>query len=203
MTFGVPVCSVLSAERSLECVWQQAPLRWRCAGHLSIACLPHQREPETHTICHVDSHPSLSPHTTCHTQRAVSELAGGDGDSIGSVVQRPCTHDSRSVLLACLLLPFPPGANGRASSPAMAEAAAAAPSISWDSHKYVDSAPETLVRDDDLSGANMDMRRRFEANCRRAQVFIRPHLTWLASMATAVSPARACAQRSSELTTVH
>uniref|UniRef100_A0A7S3AIS1 coproporphyrinogen oxidase n=1 Tax=Haptolina ericina TaxID=156174 RepID=A0A7S3AIS1_9EUKA len=51
----------------------------------------------------------------------------------------------------------------------MAEAAAAAPSISWDSHKYVDSAPETLVRDDDLSGANMDMRRRFEANCRRAQ----------------------------------
>ena len=85
----------------------------------------------------------------------------------------------------------------------MAEAAAAAPSISWDSHKYVDSAPETLVRDDDLSGANMDMRRRFEANCRRAQVFIRPHLTWLASMATAVSPARACAQRSSELTTVH
>jgi hypothetical protein len=44
------------------------------------------------------------------------------------------------------------------------------PSISWDSHTYVDAAPESLVRDDDLSGANMDMRRRFEANCRRAQV---------------------------------
>ena len=44
------------------------------------------------------------------------------------------------------------------------------PSISWDSHVYVDEAPESLVRDDDLAGANMDMRRRFEANCRRAQV---------------------------------
>ena len=43
-------------------------------------------------------------------------------------------------------------------------------SISWDSHTYVSEAPDTLVRDDDLSGANMDMRRRFEANCRRAQV---------------------------------
>ena len=49
------------------------------------------------------------------------------------------------------------------------EAKAAPPSISWDSHTYVDQAPESLVRDDDLSGANMDMRRRFEANCRRAQ----------------------------------
>merc|ERR1719379_2620906 len=52
---------------------------------------------------------------------------------------------------------------------AQGEAATAAPSISWDSHNYVDEAPESLVRDDDLAGANMDMRRRFEANCRRAQ----------------------------------
>merc|ERR1719486_619586 len=51
----------------------------------------------------------------------------------------------------------------------MAEAATSAPSISWDSHTYVDEVPETLVREDDLAGANMDMRRRFEANCRRAQ----------------------------------
>jgi coproporphyrinogen III oxidase len=64
------------------------------------------------------------------------------------------------------------GAAARSSSPAMAEATeakAAPPSITWDSHTYVDQAPESLVRDDDLSGANMDMRRRFEANCRRAQ----------------------------------
>ena len=53
---------------------------------------------------------------------------------------------------------------------AVGEAKTAAPSISWDSHNYVDEAPESLVRDDDLAGANMDMRRRFEANCRRAQV---------------------------------
>ena len=46
----------------------------------------------------------------------------------------------------------------------------APPSISWDSHQYVAEVPESLVREDDLSGANMDMRRRFEANCRRAQV---------------------------------
>mmetsp|Transcript_23267 Transcript_23267/g.50878 ORF Transcript_23267/g.50878 Transcript_23267/m.50878 type:complete len:376 (-) Transcript_23267:418-1545(-) len=45
---------------------------------------------------------------------------------------------------------------------------AEAPSISWDSHTYVDEVPDSLVRDDDLGG-NMDMRRRFEANCRRAQ----------------------------------
>lgn len=63
----------------------------------------------------------------------------------------------------------PNGAPGRTSTPSMAEASTAAPSISWDSHKYVESAPDSLVRDDDLSGANMDMRRRFEANCRRAQ----------------------------------
>ena len=53
---------------------------------------------------------------------------------------------------------------------AATEQKAPAPSISWDSHTYVDAAPESLVREDDLAGANMDMRRRFEANCRRAQV---------------------------------
>mmetsp|Transcript_3049 Transcript_3049/g.8092 ORF Transcript_3049/g.8092 Transcript_3049/m.8092 type:complete len:378 (-) Transcript_3049:322-1455(-) len=63
----------------------------------------------------------------------------------------------------------PAGAAARAGTPAMGEATTAAPSISWDSHKYVDTVPDSLVRDDDLSGANMDMRRRFEANCRRAQ----------------------------------
>ena len=53
---------------------------------------------------------------------------------------------------------------------ASAPAAKPAPgSISWDSHVYVDEVPDSLVRDDDLAGANMDMRRRFEANCRRAQ----------------------------------
>ena len=52
----------------------------------------------------------------------------------------------------------------------MGEVKTAAPSISWDSHKYVESAPTTLVREDDLAGANQDMRRRFEENCRRAQV---------------------------------
>jgi len=56
----------------------------------------------------------------------------------------------------------------------LAEAAAAtdeqkASGISWDSHEYVEKAPDTLVRDDDMSGANMDMRRRFEENYRRAQ----------------------------------
>jgi len=44
-----------------------------------------------------------------------------------------------------------------------------APSISWDSHTYVDSVPDSLVREDDLEGANNEMRRKFEANCRRAQ----------------------------------
>jgi len=42
------------------------------------------------------------------------------------------------------------------------------PKITWDSHTYVDEVPDSLVREDDLGG-NMDMRRRFEANCRRAQ----------------------------------
>ena len=42
--------------------------------------------------------------------------------------------------------------------------------LSWNSHTYVDEVPDSLVRDDDLAGANMEMRRRFEANCRRAQV---------------------------------
>ena len=56
----------------------------------------------------------------------------------------------------------------------LAEAAATtdeqkASGISWDSHQYVDQAPESLIRDDDLQGANQDMRRRFEENCRRAQ----------------------------------
>jgi len=58
------------------------------------------------------------------------------------------------------------------SAPAMAEAATKPDSksgISWDSHTYVDTVPDSLVRDDDLKGSNMDMRRRFEANCRRAQ----------------------------------
>merc|ERR1719298_56082 len=66
-----------------------------------------------------------------------------------------------------------PSAAARQAAPQMAaeatEKKAPPPSISWDSHTYVDQAPESLVRDDDLSGANMDMRRRFEANCRRAQ----------------------------------
>jgi len=57
----------------------------------------------------------------------------------------------------------------KASSLSMQETASAAPSISWDSHQYVDEVPDSLVREDDLKGANMDMRRRFEANCRRAQ----------------------------------
>lgn len=63
----------------------------------------------------------------------------------------------------------PNGGAGRQGAPTMAEAATGAPSISWDSHKYVDAAPDTLVRDDDLADANHEMRRRFEANCRRAQ----------------------------------
>jgi len=41
--------------------------------------------------------------------------------------------------------------------------------LGWNSHTYVDEVPDTLVREDDLEGSNMDMRRRFEANCRRAQ----------------------------------
>ena len=60
-------------------------------------------------------------------------------------------------------------AGGRAGQAAMQEASTAAPSISWDSHTYVSDAPESLVREDDLEGANMEMRRKFEANCRRAQ----------------------------------
>jgi len=62
-------------------------------------------------------------------------------------------------------------ANSR-SSPQMLEASKKKdlpPAITWDSHTYVSEAPESLVREDDLDGANMDMRRRFEANCRRAQ----------------------------------
>jgi len=41
--------------------------------------------------------------------------------------------------------------------------------LSWNSHTYVYEVPDSLVREDDLAGANMDMRRQFEANCRRAQ----------------------------------
>ena len=43
--------------------------------------------------------------------------------------------------------------------------------LGWNSHTYVDEVPETLVKDDEgnLPDANMEMRRRFEANCRRAQ----------------------------------
>ena len=54
---------------------------------------------------------------------------------------------------------------------ASGEAAATKPTpeLSWNSHKYVEEVPDSLVREDDLAGANMDMRRRFEANCRRAQ----------------------------------
>lgn len=35
--------------------------------------------------------------------------------------------------------------------------------------RYVDEAPETLLKEDEgnLPNANMEMRRRFEANCRR------------------------------------
>jgi len=58
------------------------------------------------------------------------------------------------------------------AAPQMQEAATAEQKksgLGWNSHTYVDEVPETLVRDDDLEGANMDMRRRFEANCRRAQ----------------------------------
>ncbi len=59
----------------------------------------------------------------------------------------------------------------RAPTPraAAAEPKASPPSISWDSHTYVDAAPESLVRDDGGTKGNNDMRRRFEANCRRAQ----------------------------------
>jgi len=72
--------------------------------------------------------------------------------------------------------PFASGATdaraGNRPAVRMAEAPVAkkeAPSISWDSHTYVDSVPDSLVRDDDLAGANNEMRRKFEANCRRAQ----------------------------------
>jgi len=43
--------------------------------------------------------------------------------------------------------------------------------LGWNSHTYVDEVPDTLVKDDEgnLPDANMEMRRRFEANCRRAQ----------------------------------
>jgi len=43
--------------------------------------------------------------------------------------------------------------------------------LGWNSHTYVDEAPETLLKEDEgnLPNANMEMRRRFEANCRRAQ----------------------------------
>ena len=40
--------------------------------------------------------------------------------------------------------------------------------LSWNSHTYISEAPESLVREDDMKGANEDMRRRFEQNCRRA-----------------------------------
>jgi len=67
----------------------------------------------------------------------------------------------------------PAAAGGRQAVPQMAEATTAGPDaksgISWDSHTYVDDVPDSLVREDDLTGANMDMRRKFEANCRRAQ----------------------------------
>lgn len=43
----------------------------------------------------------------------------------------------------------------------------AGPSIGWDSHKAVDSVPESLVRG--VEG-NESMRRRFEKACREAQV---------------------------------
>jgi len=67
-------------------------------------------------------------------------------------------------------------ATGKGNSPTMmagmaGEAPTAKPApgaITWDSHVYVDEVPDSLVRDDDKA-ANMDMRRRFEANCRRAQ----------------------------------
>jgi len=60
-------------------------------------------------------------------------------------------------------------ATGRSSNGPTMKGAAPPPTLLWDSHRYVSEAPETLVREDDLTGANMDMRRRFEANCRRAQ----------------------------------
>ena len=69
----------------------------------------------------------------------------------------------------------PPGVRGARSAlgAQMAEATTADPTkdsgLSWNSHTYVDSVPDSLVRDDNLPGANMDMRRKFEANCRRAQ----------------------------------
>jgi len=65
--------------------------------------------------------------------------------------------------------------HSRAGAVLMAEAAtsekSAAPSISWDSHTYVDSAPESLVKDDD-NLASLGMRKKFEENCRRAQAAI-------------------------------
>jgi coproporphyrinogen III oxidase len=69
--------------------------------------------------------------------------------------------------------PAAAGQGRHAAAPLMAEATTAGPDaksgISWNSHEYVDVVPESLVREDDLAGANMDMRRRFEENCRRAQ----------------------------------
>ena len=43
----------------------------------------------------------------------------------------------------------------------MAEAPSKAPSISWDSHTYVDQAPASLVREDDANAGNSDLRKRF------------------------------------------
>uniref|UniRef100_X5CWZ4 coproporphyrinogen oxidase n=2 Tax=Eukaryota TaxID=2759 RepID=X5CWZ4_9EUKA len=75
--------------------------------------------------------------------------AGSLGGSAPSVVHRP----RASVLLAESATTDEQKASG----------------ISWDSHEYVNEAPESLVRDDDLPNANMEMRRKFEENCRRAQ----------------------------------
>jgi len=71
--------------------------------------------------------------------------------------------------------PAAAGQSRQAGAPQMQEAATKAKEpgeksgLGWNSHTYVDEVPDSLVREDDLSGANMDMRRRFEANCRRAQ----------------------------------
>ena len=84
-----------------------------------------------------------------------------------------CCLPLRAYVVSGGLPKRPPGAERSALGAQMAEATTADPTkdsgLSWNSHTYVDSVPDSLVRDDNLPGANMDMRRKFEANCRRAQ----------------------------------
>ena len=95
-----------------------------------------------------------------------------------SLTHRPlllsgCCLPLRAYVVSGGLPKRPPGAERSSAAVQMAEATATSEQeksgLSWNSHTYVDSVPDSLVRDDNLPGANMDMRRKFEANCRRAQ----------------------------------